>query len=84
MESRLQPAERCAMEMGFRSFLDCAAAKVQPAKAGTSYIAYPPTSYSFEWVPSQNGIEAECLHAHQATVLASVISTFFGCKPVPA
>jgi hypothetical protein len=26
---------------------------------------------------------AECLQAHQATVLASVISVFFGAKPVP-
>src|SRR5215204_4475205 len=42
------------------------------------------TFYNFECVPSQNGMEAECLHAHQATVFASVISTFLGCKPVPA
>jgi len=40
--------------------------------------------YNFECVPSQNGIEPECLHAHHATVLASVISTFFGFRPVPA
>jgi hypothetical protein len=25
----------------------------------------------------------ECLHAHQATVFASVISTFLGANPVP-
>jgi len=33
--------------------------------------------------PSQNGIPAECLHAHHATVPASAISTFLGWNPVP-
>jgi hypothetical protein len=28
-------------------------------------------------------MDAECLHAHHATIFASVISTFFGCNPVP-
>ena len=39
--------------------------------------------YIFECVPSQNGIFPECLQAHQATVFASVISVFFGLRPVP-
>src|SRR3954451_5270609 len=34
-------------------------------------------------VPSQNGICFECLQAHQATVPASLISTFCGPSPVP-
>lgn len=35
-------------------------------------------------VPSQNGMLPECLHAHHATVRASVISTSFGSIPVPS
>ena len=35
------------------------------------------------WVPSQKGAFLECLQAHQATVLGSVMSTFLGAKPVP-
>jgi hypothetical protein len=38
---------------------------------------------SLAWLPSQNGCFALCLHPHHATVLASVISTFNGAKPVP-
>lgn len=36
------------------------------------------------WVPSQKGMFLECLQAHHATVLASVMVTFFGSSPVPA
>jgi hypothetical protein len=35
-----------------------------------------------ECEPSQNGLFAECLHPHQATVFASVISTFTGLNVV--
>jgi hypothetical protein len=38
---------------------------------------------SLLWLPSQKGIFMECLQAHQATVFASVISTFLGSIPVP-
>jgi hypothetical protein len=38
---------------------------------------------NFECEPSQNGIVFECLHAHHATVLASLISVFNGSNPVP-
>jgi hypothetical protein len=39
--------------------------------------------YKLECVPSQNGIDPECLHAHHAIVFASVIATSFGSNPVP-
>lgn len=39
--------------------------------------------HSVECVPSQKGAFLECLQAHQATVLASVICTRFGPRPVP-
>jgi len=43
-----------------------------------------PMGYGSELcVPSQNGMFFECLHAHQATVPASLISTCFGARPVP-
>jgi hypothetical protein len=46
---------------------------------------HAPTAYgSFPWVPSQKGMVFECLQAHQATILASVILTSFGSKPVPS
>jgi len=35
-------------------------------------------------VPSQNGFLDECLQAHQATILDSLISTSLGSNPVPA
>ena len=38
---------------------------------------------SVAWLPSQNGAFLECLHPHQATVRAWVISTFFGEYSVP-
>ena len=41
------------------------------------------SSYNLEWLPSQNGRFLECLQPHHATVLASVISTFFGAKVEP-
>jgi hypothetical protein len=41
------------------------------------------SDYRRECVPSQNGTPPECLHAHQATVLDSVISTWRGSCPVP-
>jgi hypothetical protein len=38
---------------------------------------------SFAWLPSQNAPLRESLQPHHATVLASVISTFFGVKAEP-
>src|SRR5665647_3488079 len=35
------------------------------------------------WLPSQDGAFLVCLQPHHVTVLASVISTFFGAKPEP-
>lgn len=51
--------------------------------ARLNVVNWGPTHHSFEWVPSQKGMSFECLHAHQATVLAWAISTCFGCRPVP-
>src|SRR5688572_32497126 len=43
-----------------------------------------PFAYGSELcVPSQKGMFLECLHAHHATVPASLISTCFGSRPVP-
>src|SRR5208282_1276421 len=41
------------------------------------------THHNPAWLPSQNGAFFECLQPHHATVLISVMSTFFGVKPVP-
>jgi hypothetical protein len=35
------------------------------------------------WLPSQNGLFAECLQPHQATFFCSAMSTLIGAKPVP-
>ena len=35
------------------------------------------------WLPSQKAPSLECLHPHQATVLASAISTFSGANSEP-
>jgi len=43
----------------------------------------PDFSFCILPLPSQKGIAFECLHAHQATVFASLISTCFGSRPVP-
>jgi hypothetical protein len=41
------------------------------------------TSYKRLWEPSQKGLFAECLQAHQATVLAAGISALIGANSVP-
>ena len=38
---------------------------------------------SFAWLPSQKQLSCVCLQPHHATVLAPVMSTFFGAKLVP-
>jgi hypothetical protein len=49
-----------------------------------SFLTESGTNYgNFECVPSQNGIVPECLQAHHATVLVSLISTFCGTNGVP-
>jgi hypothetical protein len=46
-------------------------------------IANKVRSYSFLWVPSQNGLLLLCLQPHSQTFFCSVISNFTGVNSLP-
>jgi hypothetical protein len=80
----MQPGKRSTARTPFSQKFNLSVRRIFWFYAAAGIYEMASRNQSLEWVPSQNGMVFECLHAHQAAIFDSVISTCRGSKPVPS